>query len=97
MSRIFKAIVFVFGTCIGLGFIVSVIEKHRGKNGWGEGHIPYGPYEKHIKRPLNFGLSLFALILLLLLLLVIAIVVRIKLGSPVIFTQERPGLGGEVF
>ena len=97
MSRIFKAIVFVFGTCLGLGFIVSAIEKHRGKKGWVEGHKPYGIYEKHIKRPLDFGLSLFALILLWPLLLMIAIVVKIKMGSPVIFTQERPGLGGEIF
>ncbi len=67
------------------------------KKSWVEGHTPYGPYEKYFKRPLDFGLALFALILLWPILLVIGIAVRINMGSPVIYTQERPGLGGEIF
>ncbi|MBQ3796618.1 MAG: sugar transferase [Butyrivibrio sp.] len=60
-------------------------------------HIYKGPYEKFIKRPLDFLLSLFALIVLSPILLVTAILVRIKLGSPVLFTQDRPGKDGKVF
>lgn len=54
-------------------------------------------YRKYIKRMLDFILSLFALIILSPILFVIAILVRIKLGSPVIFKQERPGLNEKIF
>lgn len=54
-------------------------------------------YKKYIKRILDFILSLIALIVLSPILLVIAILVRIKLGSPVIFKQERPGLNEKIF
>lgn len=56
-----------------------------------------GVYERYIKRPLDFVLSFIALIVLSPILLITAILVRIKLGSPVIFKQERPGLNGEIF
>lgn len=56
-----------------------------------------GFYEKYIKRVLDFIFSLVSLILLSPVLLVIAILVRIKLGSPVMFTQERPGLNAKIF
>ena len=67
------------------------------KQGWTDNHKPYGIYEKHIKRPLDLGLSLFALILLWPVMLVTAFLVRINIGKPVIFKQERPGLGGRIF
>lgn len=54
-------------------------------------------YRLFIKRFLDFILSLLALIVLSPLLLIIAILVRIKLGSPVIFKQERPGLNERIF
>lgn len=56
-----------------------------------------GFYERFIKRPMDFVLSLFALIVLSPVLLVVAILVRIKLGSPVLFTQARPGLNEKIF
>lgn len=56
-----------------------------------------GVYERYIKRPLDFVLSFIALIILSPILLITAILVRTKLGSPVIFKQERPGLNGEIF
>jgi lipopolysaccharide/colanic/teichoic acid biosynthesis glycosyltransferase len=56
------------------------------------------------KAALNFGKRLFdwvvaflALVLLSPLLVVVAFQVRSRLGSPVLFTQDRPGLGGQVF
>ena len=56
-----------------------------------------GVYEKYIKRLLDIVLSGCALIVLLPVLLVTAALVRIKLGSPVIFCQERPGRDEKVF
>ncbi len=54
-------------------------------------------YEKYIKRPLDFILAFIAIILLSPLLLVVAILVRVKLGSPVIFAQKRPGMEEKIF
>ena len=56
-----------------------------------------GFYEKYIKRLLDIVLSGCALIILSPLLLVTAILVRVKLGSPVIFCQERPGKDEKIF
>lgn len=60
-------------------------------------HKPYGPYEKYIKRPQDFLCALAATIVLSPVMLGTAVLVRVKLGSPVLFTQERPGKDGKVF
>lgn len=87
-----------------LGFVINAIEKYKGKfkagtlkNGKKNIHIPYGPYEKYMKRPLDFSLSLLAIFFLWPLMIGIGILVKIKLGSPVIFRQERPGLNEKIF
>lgn len=54
-------------------------------------------YAKYIKRILDFVLSLVALIVLSPVLLIVAILVRVKLGSPVIFKQQRPGKNEKIF
>lgn len=54
-------------------------------------------YKKYIKRPMDFILSLVTIILLSPIFLIIAVLVRIKLGSPVIFKQKRPGLNEKIF
>ena len=54
-------------------------------------------YDKYIKRCIDFLLALLALICLSPVLMIIAILVRIKLGSPVLFKQERPGLNEKIF
>lgn len=56
-----------------------------------------GIYEKYIKRPQDFLCALLALLVLSPVMLIVAILVRMKLGSPVLFTQERPGMNGRVF
>lgn len=56
-----------------------------------------GLYEQYIKRPQDFLCSLLAIIVLSPVMLITAILVRIKLGSPVIFKQERPGRDGRIF
>lgn len=52
---------------------------------------------KYIKRFFDFVSALLALIVFSLLLAVVAVLVKIKLGSPVIFKQERPGVNNKVF
>ena len=54
-------------------------------------------YAKYIKRILDFILSLIALIILSPIFLIIAFLVRIKLGKPVIFQQQRPGKNEKIF
>lgn len=54
-------------------------------------------YAKYFKRMLDFILSLIALIILSPILLIVAILVRIKLGSPIIFKQQRPGKNEKIF
>lgn len=56
-----------------------------------------GIYNQYIKRPLDFVLALLAIIILSPIFLIIALLVRINLGSPIIFKQERPGLNEEIF
>ena len=60
-------------------------------------HKPYGPYERFIKRPLDIIISLIVIILFSWLYLILAILVRVKLGSPVIFKQARPGKDEKIF
>ena len=60
-------------------------------------HKPYGPYERFFKRPLDAFLATGGLIVLSPVLLITSLIVRIKLGSPVLFTQDRPGCDGKVF
>lgn len=56
-----------------------------------------GFYEKYVKRPQDFLCSSLALLVLSPVIGVTAVLVRRKLGSPVIFTQERPGKDGKIF
>lgn len=60
-------------------------------------HKPYGPYEKYFKRALDVFCGLAALLVFWWLYVLVAILVRIKLGSPVLFRQERPGKNEKVF
>jgi undecaprenyl phosphate N,N'-diacetylbacillosamine 1-phosphate transferase len=56
-----------------------------------------GIYQRLIKRPMDFILSIFALFVLSPVFLIVSVLVRVKLGSPVLFKQERPGLNEKIF
>ncbi len=56
-----------------------------------------GIYRRYFKRLMDIVLSSIAVIILIPLLILVAILVRIKLGSPILFRQKRPGLNGRVF
>lgn len=60
-------------------------------------HKPYGPYEKYFKRTIDVFCGLIALPVFWWLYIIIAVLVRIKLGSPVLFKQDRPGKDGKIF
>ncbi len=77
-----------------VGVIAGVADLLSKKSG---DHKPYGPYERFIKRSLDAFLATGALIVLSPILLVTAILVRTKLGSPVLFTQDRPGKDEKIF
>lgn len=56
-----------------------------------------GFYEKYIKRPQDVLCASIALVVLSPVIAITAFLVKRKLGSPVLFTQERPGLNGRIF
>lgn len=89
IGRIVEIIVAIAAFAPGLAFIFERFGK--------SSHRPFGVYEKYIKRPLDAFLATGALIVLSPVLLVTAVLVRLKLGSPILFTQERPGRDGKIF
>ena len=60
-------------------------------------HKPYGLYERFFKRALDIFCSCMALLVFWWLYVIVAILVRVKLGSPVLFTQDRPGKDEKIF
>lgn len=54
-------------------------------------------YKKFFKRLVDIACALAAIIVFSWLYIIVAVLVRIKLGSPVLFKQERPGKDGEIF
>lgn len=78
--------------CVGLTALVFDLLKSGGNS-----HKAYGPYERFVKRPLDAFLATGALIVLSPILIITAVLVRIKLGSPVFFTQDRPGKNEKTF
>jgi undecaprenyl phosphate N,N'-diacetylbacillosamine 1-phosphate transferase len=56
-----------------------------------------GIYERYIKRLLDIICALAALIVFGWLYIIVAVLVRVKLGSPVLFTQPRPGKDEKIF
>lgn len=74
--------------------IAGFIEWRANKN---SSHKPCGIYEAYLKRPIDFICGVLALLVFWPLYLLVAIFVYVKLGSPVIFTQERPGKNEKIF
>jgi len=59
--------------------------------------VKKGIYRRFLKRPMDFILSLMAIIFLSPVLIIVGVLVRVKLGSPVLFKQKRPGLNEKIF
>lgn len=62
-----------------------------------EAKVNKGIYRRFLKRPMDFILSLTAIIVLSPVLIIVGVLVRVKLGSPVLFKQKRPGLNEKIF
>lgn len=103
--KVWKTVLLTVGGLIAVGSVAAgIIDRFQQRKAEriarAEGraiHKPYGPYEKYFKRPLDFALSSIALIVLLPFMALLALLVRVKLGSPVIFHQQRPGKDEKVF
>lgn len=101
IKNIIKAILII---CSVVAVIAGIFDQIGQKRDWDDAefedkkpHQMKGPYERFIKRPLDAFLSTGALIVLSPVLAVTALAVRLKLGSPVLFTQDRPGKNGKIF
>ncbi len=100
MKKILKVVEVILGLVALGGVIAGVVDRREERRREQEGkslHNPYGPYEKYLKRPFDFMLSAVAIVVLSPLLLIIALLVRVKLGSPVLFSQQRPGRDEKIF
>ena len=92
MRKVLKTLIKVI---IGISFVAAVISffaDSKPRKNIGKNHIYSSLYEKYFKRPLDVFLSVAALIMLSPIMLITGILVRVKLGSPIIFCQERPGM-----
>lgn len=99
--KIVKVILFI---CSAVAFTAGVLEQFQQKHNWEDEeledrphHKMKGPYERYFKRPIDAFLSTGALIILSPVLAITGMLVKIKLGSPVLFTQDRPGKNGNIF
>lgn len=94
MKKIVRLIKIIVSISAIAGVIAFIADRFGNSN---SNHKPFGIYEKYIKRPLDCFLATGALIVLSPLLIIVALLVRLNLGSPVIFTQERPGKNEKIF
>lgn len=62
-----------------------------------EKHSVKGPYEAFFKRFFDILASVIVLLLFGWVYIILAIIVRVNLGAPIIFTQDRPGKNGKIF
>lgn len=91
--RVVKCIIEIAATAAIVSFASDQIGHKKSKSQ----HQIKGIYEKYFKRPLDCFLSTGALIVFSPILIATAILVRFKIGSPVLFTQDRPGKDGKIF
>lgn len=97
LKMIGKVIVTILTLLSVAGMIAGYIDRKKQRKIQGAKHKPYGLYEAYIKRPFDFVCGMLALIVFWPLYLILAVMVRIKLGSPVLFTQDRPGENEQIF
>ena len=89
--RIIKIIIGISATAGTIAGVTQLLEKKTNN------HQPRGIYERFFKRILDVFLSTGALIVFSPVICITAILVRIKHGSPVVYTQERPGKDEKIF
>lgn len=97
MKKKFKTVITMAAAAVAVAFLLQKT-KGKQKEAKQEGrHVPHGPYEAVMKRPLDVMVAAVAFVLLFPVMGITALLVRLKLGSPIIFKQERPGLDEKIF
>ena len=91
-AKLCKVILLISIFAGGISFVVETLAAKKAKNKKSK-----GIYEKFVKRPMDCFLATLCLLIFSPLMLILAILVRIFLGSPVLFEQDRPGKDGKVF
>ena len=94
LSSCWKIVAYLL-SIFGIGSLVAGLIDF--KNNKSSKHMSNGIYESYFKRVFDVFCSLLALAFLWPVLLIIAVLVKIKLGSPILFSQERPGLNEKIF
>lgn len=92
MRKTIKFLIALGAGSLLLGLLISAAEKRIKDK-----HRPFGFYEMYLKRPLDFAVAFLGLLFLLPILVILTVLVRVRLGKPVIFRQERPGKDGKIF
>ena len=92
LTKLCKVIVAISIFAGGVAFVMEIMAERKMKN-----KKCKGVYEKFIKRPMDCFLATLCLLIFSPLMLILAIFVRIFLGSPVLFEQDRSGKNGKVF
>lgn len=91
-AKLCKVILLISIFAGGIAFIVETLAAKKAKK-----QKSKGIYEKFVKRPMDCFLATLCLLIFSPLMLILAALVRIFLGTPVLFEQERPGKDGKVF
>ena len=91
-AKLCKVILLISIFAGGVAFIMETLAAKKAKNKKSK-----GIYEKFVKRPMDCFLATLCLLIFSPLMLILAALVRIFIGTPVLFEQERPGKDGKVF
>lgn len=97
-KRLFPVLVKGFATVVSAVIVLlNLTKKKERPNNYQNDHTAFGPYEKYFKRPLDCVTAACGLVAAAPLVGITALLVRIRLGSPVIFAQDRPGKNEQIF
>lgn len=92
LAKLCKAFLFISIFAGGIAFVMEILAEKKIKK-----KKYRGIYERFIKRPMDCFLATLSLLFLSPIILILSLLVRVFLGSPVLFEQDRPGKDGKVF
>ena len=92
LAKLCKAFLFISIFVGGIAFVMEILAEKKIKK-----KKYRGIYERFIKRPMDCFLATLSLLFLSPVILILSLLVRVFLGSPVLFEQDRPGKDGKVF
>lgn len=92
LAKLCKAFLFISIFTGGIAFVMEILAEKKIKK-----KKYRGIYERFIKRPMDCFLATLSLLFLSPVILILSLLVRVFLGSPVLFEQDRPGKDGKVF